>query len=834
MRPRTVLALTLLTAALAAPALAGFAGTDLFIPMAGRGVGAYPSNWFTTVYLYNPNLTAVSVDLSFLERGKDNVATAPPKVTDTLAPGETRIYENIVETTFGKTGTVYGAVRIQCVEKVVASARVFSKENESAPLTQSFGQDFAATPASFAIGVNESTDILGGYTTQPYQDSAARYNLGCVETTGLGSATVHWVARDGDGVERGHYDRVVPRLSQTQGFFHDYFTGVDLTNARISANVIGGSGKVICYGSLVTNDKTFPKPVQDPTTFEMVYPDKLLAGGAGGTITGVTAGAGLTGGGTTGNVTLNVGAGDGITVSADGVGLADGGVAPVKLQPSGTVGQVLTTVFGGVAWQTPPTVLPPTGLAGGALSGVYPNPGIAGGAVGTAQLAASAVTSDRIADGAVASADVGFTYAGSASKGGAATDLACTGCVAPAEVQPGTNGQVLTTSAGAASWQPPAGDIGAVNTASDSGLQGGAASGEVSLSVKNLGITTAMLANNAVTQAKLSPASGAAAGKVLGTDGANLVWQNDATLTLPFNQSVSLGSPAFWVLNGVNTAIRADTSADGYAGVVGYGTSGNGVHGYATSGAGVYGLTDLSDGVLGVSTPGNGVHGTTGTGTGVRGEATGSGTGLRGSASTGSGVEGSSTSGVGVLGTSSSSFGVKGSSTSSFGVWAEGGSLGLYAHHVGGAGNDVYLATGALAGDFNGNVNVRSLAGVGNRAVYSDASGVLTNSASDARLKKDVVTLGDRLDVLAALASLRGVEFAWDTSVERAAALGDRREIGMIAQEVENVLPQVVGADTDGYLTLDYAKLTAFLIEVAKAQQREIEDLEAAMAEMRR
>jgi hypothetical protein len=429
---------------------------------------------------------------------------------------------------------------------------------------------------------------------------------------------------------------------------------------------------------------------------------------------------------------------------------------------------------------------------------------------------------------------VGFTYAGSASKGGAATDLACTGCVAPAEVQPGTNGQVLTTSAGAASWQPPAGDIGAVNTASDSGLQGGAASGEVSLSVKNLGITTAMLANNAVTQAKLSPASGAAAGKVLGTDGANLVWQNDATLTLPFNQSVSLGSPAFWVLNGVNTAIRADTSADGYAGVVGYGTSGNGVHGYATSGAGVYGLTDLSDGVLGVSTPGNGVHGTTGTGTGVRGEATGSGTGLRGSASTGSGVEGSSTSGVGVLGTSSSSFGVKGSSTSSFGVWAEGGSLGLYAHHVGGAGNDVYLATGALAGDFNGNVNVRSLAGVGNRAVYSDASGVLTNSASDARLKKDVVTLGDRLDVLAALASLRGVEFAWDTSVERAAALGDRREIGMIAQEVENVLPQVVGADTDGYLTLDYAKLTAFLIEVAKAQQREIEDLEAAMAEMRR
>ena len=138
MRSRFALALTVLFLVAATPALAGFAGTDLFLPMAGRGVGAYPANWFTTVYLHNPSAAPVDVDLTFLERNKDNVTNAPPTVTDTLAAGETKVYENIVETTFGKTGTVYGAIRIQCASKVVATSRVYSKESASAPLTQSW------------------------------------------------------------------------------------------------------------------------------------------------------------------------------------------------------------------------------------------------------------------------------------------------------------------------------------------------------------------------------------------------------------------------------------------------------------------------------------------------------------------------------------------------------------------------------------------------------------------------------------------------------------------------------------------------------------------------
>lgn len=54
------------------------------------------------------------------------------------------------------------------------------------------------------------------------------------------------------------------------------------------------------------------------TSGQRKYGSSLLTP-SGGTIIGVTAGSGLTGGGTTGNVTVNVGAGSGITVAADTV-----------------------------------------------------------------------------------------------------------------------------------------------------------------------------------------------------------------------------------------------------------------------------------------------------------------------------------------------------------------------------------------------------------------------------------------------------------------------------------------------------------------------------------
>ncbi|HKR14585.1 MAG TPA: hypothetical protein VJT15_21135 [Pyrinomonadaceae bacterium] len=68
-----------------------------------------------------------------------------------------------------------------------------------------------------------------------------------------------------------------------------------------------------------------------------VFPDGTIqttaaAGGGGGSITGVTAGAGLTGGGTSGSVTLNVGAGTGVSVAADAISVNYGSTPGTAVQ----------------------------------------------------------------------------------------------------------------------------------------------------------------------------------------------------------------------------------------------------------------------------------------------------------------------------------------------------------------------------------------------------------------------------------------------------------------------------------------------------------------------
>lgn len=85
---------------------------------------------------------------------------------------------------------------------------------------------------------------------------------------------------------------------------------------------------------------------------------------------------------------------------------------------------------------------------------------------------------------------------------------------------------------------------------------------------------------------------------------------------------------------------------------------------------------------------------------------------------------------------------------------------------------------------------------------------------SDASLKENVKLLNNSLDKIE---RLEGVSFTWKKNgVE---------EIGLIAQDVEKVLPELVVTSEDGLKAVKYGNIVALLIEAVKEQQAEINEL---------
>ena len=99
-------------------------------------------------------------------------------------------------------------------------------------------------------------------------------------------------------------------------------------------------------------------------------------------------------------------------------------------------------------------------------------------------------------------------------------------------------------------------------------------------------------------------------------------------------------------------------------------------------------------------------------------------------------------------------------------------------------------------------------------------------NVSDERLKENVATLTGTLDKVK---QLRGVSYTWKDKEEK----GTDTNIGMIAQEVETVYPELVGdgglpndnAGNAPYKSINYAHLTSVLVEAIKEQQTIIDDL---------
>ncbi|EAY31819.1 cell wall surface anchor family protein, putative [Microscilla marina ATCC 23134] len=143
-------------------------------------------------------------------------------------------------------------------------------------------------------------------------------------------------------------------------------------------------------------------------------------------------------------------------------------------------------------------------------------------------------------------------------------------------------------------------------------------------------------------------------------------------------------------------------------------------------------------------------------------------------------------------------------------------------------GNMYFLISGHSSGKdtpVNWDGSILTLQRGGNATFKGMVSANGSQLYSDARFKKDITPITTGL--IAKLDQLQGNTYQWrnDEFTERNFVEGT--QLGFIAQEMQEVFPELVSADSDGYLSINYTGLIPVLTEAHKQQQQNIEAQQA-------
>ncbi len=116
--------------------------------------------------------------------------------------------------------------------------------------------------------------------------------------------------------------------------------------------------------------------------------------------------------------------------------------------------------------------------------------------------------------------------------------------------------------------------------------------------------------------------------------------------------------------------------------------------------------------------------------------------------------------------------------------------------------------------------NVASISNTGNLTCSGE---VTAYSSSDIRLKTNIKPITSAIDVIN---KLNPVQYNWNTLAKELNPLKtDNTEYGLIAQELEKIMPELVHTIYNEYKSIDYVKLVPILIKAVQEQQKQIDEL---------
>jgi hypothetical protein len=116
--------------------------------------------------------------------------------------------------------------------------------------------------------------------------------------------------------------------------------------------------------------------------------------------------------------------------------------------------------------------------------------------------------------------------------------------------------------------------------------------------------------------------------------------------------------------------------------------------------------------------------------------------------------------------------------------------------------------------------------GVGISGALYVGADIYSYASSDIRLKENLSKIDNSLEKLL---KISGYEYYWNKIAQEMYPERTMQDVGVIAQEVKEIVPSAVVEREDGYLAVRYDKLIPLLIEAVKALKAEIEDMKRGM-----